>query len=185
MPSSRWSFDLEARNDGPVDDLPLPRQAAQVDEHHDRRARPRSRAGRRRASGPSVDTEPTSTGFGMTIEAMTPDKARELEAAGRQGRRRRQQRQPQQPGEQRRRCGRGRHPRGQPHAGDQRGPGQARARECGRWLDRFPRRLARRPRRRAGDVPDAEEKIDSRHRQSQSTITVGNPSRQSSRQQSR
>jgi serine protease Do len=34
---------------------------------------------------PDVETEPTSTGFGMTIEALTPDKARELRLPGGKG----------------------------------------------------------------------------------------------------
>ena len=48
-------------------------------ERHDRRARPRRRAGRPRVARTSRDRTPTATGFGMDIDAVTPDMARELE----------------------------------------------------------------------------------------------------------
>ncbi len=57
----------------------LSRRQAPVDEHHHRRAGSRGRAGYadRRVRIPTA--EPTSTGFGMEIEPITPEIARELE----------------------------------------------------------------------------------------------------------
>ena len=105
------------------------RQAAQVDERHHRRARPRRRAAARHARGRTTDdpTEPTSTGFGMDIDPITPDIARELELPRNQGGAIVSSVEPQQPGRERRRAAERRHPRGQSQGGHECRPGHARA----------------------------------------------------------
>ena len=123
----------------------LPRQPAQVAEHHDRRARPRRRAGHDRRE-PNDDSEPTSTGFGMTIEPITPDDRARARAAARQGRRDRQQRRaaaarPPTPAWRRRR-----HPRGEPPAGDATSArSRASCESAAPGSTGVPARLARRP----------------------------------------
>ena len=104
---------------------------AQVDEHHDRRARSRGRAGHGHRGRRST-AEPTTAGFGMTIEPITPDIARELRLPRGKGGAIVSDVSRAQPGRQRRRAAERRHPRGEPQAGQQRQPGHAGARRAPR-----------------------------------------------------
>ena len=106
---------------------------------------------------PDADTEPTSAGFGMAIEPITPDVARELRLPSGKGGAIVSDVEPRQPRLQRRRGAGRRHPRGEPQAGQQRQPGQAGARRGRARLDGVPRRLAHGP-PGPGDVPDAAER---------------------------
>ncbi len=71
----------QAGNHRAADGLPRPRPAAQVDEHHDRRARPRSRAGQPTAPSRMSTASRPRPASAWTIEPITPDIARELQAA--------------------------------------------------------------------------------------------------------
>ena len=84
----------------PVTDLP--RQAAQGDERHRRRARSRRPNRARRRPARSRSSAPTATGFGMEVDAVTPELAPGARAAARPGRRGRHPRRAQQPGVERR-----------------------------------------------------------------------------------
>ncbi len=81
-------------NHRPADDLPLPRPATQVLEHHDRRARPRQPS-RAQSARPDAATEPTSTGFGMTVEPSRPTSPGSCGLPAGKGGAARQRRQPQ------------------------------------------------------------------------------------------
>ena len=97
---------------------------------------------------------PSATGFGMEVDAITPERGAGARAAARTRRRHRHARRPQQPGGQRRPRPERRDPRSEPPAGHEREPGHPRAAARRLRRHRVPARL---PRRKSGLRADDEE----------------------------